>query len=110
MLLSGWGGTKIIPVSRRCFLKIYYLDAERDLNQLQGDLLMLQEDELLKRMRADTCMFNQAKKCGHCFSCIGLIEKKTPAELDAFETAKLLDYKLYQLNLDEFAEKSKSEL
>ena len=83
----------------------YYLDAERDLNQLQGDLLMLQEDELLKRMRADTCMFNQAKKCGHCFSCIGLIEKKTPAELDAFETAKLLDYKLYQLNLDEFARK-----
>ena len=87
------------------FPKIYYLDAERDLNQLQGDLLMLQEDELLKRMRADTCMFNQAKKCGHCFSCIGLIEKKTPAELDAFETAKLLDYKLYQLNLDEFARK-----
>ena len=37
------------------FPKIYYLDAERDLNQLQGDLLMLQEDELLKRMRADTC-------------------------------------------------------
>lgn len=87
------------------FPKIYYLDAERDLNQLQGDLLMLQEDELLKRMRADTCMFNQAKKCGHCFSCIGLIEKKSPAELDAFETAKLLDYKLYQLNLDEFAKK-----
>ena len=35
------------------FPKIYYLDAERDLNQLQGDLLMLQEDELLKRMRVN---------------------------------------------------------
>ena len=87
------------------FPKIYYIDAERDLNQLQGDLLMLQEDELLKRMRADTCIFNQAKKCSHCFSCIGLVNQKKPEELDAFETAKLLDYKLYQLNLDAFARK-----
>lgn len=87
------------------FPKIYYMDAERDLDQLQGDLLMLQEDELLKRMRADICMFNQAKKCTHCFSCIGLIQQKKPEELDAFETAKLLDYKLYQLNLDSFAKR-----
>lgn len=93
------------PYIPQLFPKIYYLDAERDLNQLQGDLLMLQEDKLLKRMRADTCMFNQARKCSHCFSCIGLINQKKPEELDAFETAKLLDYKLYQLKLDEFARK-----
>lgn len=85
--------------------KIYYMDTERDLNQLQGDLLMLGEDELLKRMRAGTCMFNQARQCSHCFSCIGLINQKKPEELDAFEAAKLLDYKLYQLNLDAFARK-----
>ena len=48
-------------------------------------------------------MFDQAKKCNHCFNCIGLIEKKQPKELNAFETSKLLDYKLYQLNLDTFA-------
>lgn len=87
------------------FPKIYYIDSERDLHQLQEDLLMLQEDELLKRMRADTCLFNQAKTCSHCFSCIGLIHQKKPGELNAFETAKLLDYKLYQLNLDDFAKK-----
>ena len=87
------------------FPKIYYMDAERNLSQLQGDLLMLQEDDLLKRMRADTCMFNQARKCVHCFSCIGLIDQKKPQELNAFETSKLLDYKLYQLNLDTFARK-----
>lgn len=90
--------TEVLP-------RIYYMDAERNLDQLQGDLLMLQEDELLKRMRADTCMFNQAKKCSHCFSCIGLINRKQPEELDAFEAAKLLDYKLYQLNLDTFAKR-----
>ena len=66
---------------------------------------MLQEDELLKRMRGDTCLFNQAKTCSHCFSCIGLIHQKKPEELNAFETAKLLDYKLYRLNLDDFARK-----
>ena len=57
-------------------------------------------------MRAEHLYVQSGKKnAGNCFSCIGLIEKKAPAELDAFETAKLLDYKLYQLNLDEFARK-----
>lgn len=32
-------------------------------------------------------------------------EPKTPQELTAFETMRLLDYKLYRLNLDEFATK-----
>lgn len=107
---EGWvryydGVQKNNPHIPYVFPKIYYMDAERNLSQLQGDLLMLQEDDLLKRMRADTCMFNQAKKCSHCFSCIGLINRKRPKELDAFETARLLDYKLYQLNLDAFAKR-----
>lgn len=107
---DGWvrfsdGKNKNNPYLPQLFPKIYYIDAERELDQLQGDLLMLQEDEILKRMRADTCLFNQAKICSRCFSCIGLINQKKPEELDAFETAKLLDYKLYQLNLDNFAKK-----
>lgn len=105
---EGWtrysdGIQKNNPYVAKLLPKIYYMDAERELGQLQEDLLMLQEDELLKRMRADTCMFNQARKCTRCFSCIGLINQKKPEELNAFETAKLLDYKLYQLNLDSFA-------
>ena len=87
------------------FPKLYYVDARRDLNQFQDDLLMMQEDELLKQMRSGSCMFDQAKTCNHCFSCIGLIYKKAPADLNAFETARLLDYKLYQLNLDDFSMK-----
>lgn len=87
------------------FPRIYYIDAERDLKQLEQDFLILQEDEMLKRMRADTCMFNQARHCSHCFSCIGLINQKQPEELNVAETAKLLDYKLYQHSLDTFARK-----
>lgn len=83
--------------------RVYYIDAQRKLDFLQENLLLLQEDELLKQMRSDCCMFDRAKKCTHCFSCIGYLNQKTTEELNAFETAKLLDYKLYQLNLDNFS-------
>lgn len=99
------GTKKNNPYIQEVFPKIYYMDTERSLEQLQSDLLLLQEDEILQRMRSGCCMFNQAKRCNYCFSCIGLIQKKRPEELDVLETAKLLDYKLYQLNLDEFARK-----
>lgn len=97
------GVNKNNPYIQEVFPKIYHVDTERRVEQLQSDLLLLQEDEILKRMRSGCCMFNQARECSYCFSCIGLIEQKSPAELDAFETSKLLDYKLYQLNLDAFA-------
>ncbi len=98
------GVKKNNPYIREVFPKIYHVDTERRVEQLQSDLLLLQEDEILKRMRSGCCMFNQARECSYCFHCIGLIEQKRPAELDAFETSKLLDYKLYRLNLDAFAQ------
>jgi len=87
------------------FPKIYFLDAQRDLKQVQEDLLLFQDDAMLKRMRSDACLFGQARKCNRCFSCIGLINKKKAEELTAFETAKLLEYKFFQLNLSGFQEK-----
>ena len=99
------GTRKNNPYIKEVFPRLYYVDAERNLSSFQHDMLLLQEDALLKKMRADCCLFNQAKKCNHCFSCIGLLNQKTPQELTVFETSKLLDYKLYQLNLDEFAQK-----
>ena len=90
---------------KELFPKIYFIDAERNLSQFQNDMLLLQEDPELKKMRTGCCIFNQAKQCSHCFSCIGLINQKSPAELTSFEASKLLNYKLYQLNLDEFAQK-----
>ena len=97
------GANKNNPYIREVFPKIYHVDTERRLEQLQSDLLLLQEHEILKQMRSGCCMFNQARDCTYCFHCIGLIEQKTPAQLNALETSKLLDYKLYQLNLDTFA-------
>ena len=81
------------------------MDAQRNLEKFQDDLLLMQEDDLLKQMRSGCCMFDMAKECNRCFSCIGLISKKTTEELNAFEAAKLLEYKLYNLNLDTFSRK-----
>lgn len=99
------GYTKNNPCIPEIFPKIYYIDAERNLKQLEENLLLLQEDELIKQMRSDSCIFDTTKKCQHCFSCMGLIRQKKPEDLNAFEVARLLDYKLYQLNLDAFARK-----
>ena len=87
------------------FPHIYFMDAQRNLEKFQDDLLLMQEDDLLKQMRSGCCMFDMAKECNRCFSCIGLISKKTTEELNAFEAAKLLEYKLYNLNLDAFSRK-----
>ena len=84
---------------------IYRITADRELRQLQNDLLMFQEDEELSRLRSGRCIFEASKKCNHCFQCIGLINKKKPEELTACETARLLEYKIYQLNLSGFSRK-----
>lgn len=110
---AGWSGevrysdgkkknNKYIP---QIFPQIYYIDTQRDLGQFQRDLLLWIEDDLIKRMRSGSCMFDRAKTCTQCFECIGLINQKSASELNAFEAARLLDYKLYQLNLDDFSRK-----
>ena len=83
--------------------RIYYVDALRTIPSLAQEL-MLGEYEELVMLREDLCMFDKAKKCNQCFSCIGLINQKTPEQLNALETARLLDYKLVKLNLSEFME------
>lgn len=99
------GHTKHNSYIPEIFPKIYNMDTERNLRQLEENLLLLQEDGLIKQMRSDCCLFEASKKCQRCFSCMGLIGQKNPRDLNAFEAAKLLDYKLYQLNLDSFAKK-----
>ena len=87
---------------REIFPTIYFIGTNRNLKQIQDDLFMLQEDSLLKIMRTNCCMFDPVKPCTHCFQCIGLIDQKSPKELNAFEAAKLFEYKLYEMNIDQF--------
>ncbi len=85
--------------------RLYFIDTDRQLTAFQEDLLMFQEDEQLIKLRSNTCMFSSAKVCNQCFSCIGLINQKKPQELQLRETAKLLEYKMYLLNLSDFSRK-----
>lgn len=85
--------------------KLYFIDTNRNLESFQEDLLMFQKSEELSTLRSNACMFDAAKTCNHCFSCIGLINQKKPEDLQVHETAKLLEYKIYQLNISEFSQK-----
>ena len=97
------GRQKNNPYVRQIFPKLYYIDARRNLRAFQDDLLLLQEGDLLRQMRSGSCMFDRSKKCNRCFSCMGLILPKSAQELNALEAARLLEYKLYQQNLDGFS-------
>lgn len=85
--------------------RLYFIDTARQLTSFQEDLLLFQDDEQLRRLRSNTCMFSPSKLCNQCFSCIGLINQKKPEDLQLCETARLLEYKMYQLNLSGFSQR-----
>ncbi len=85
--------------------KLHFIDTTRNIASFQEDLLIFQKSKELSCLRSNKCMFDEAKNCNHCFSCIGLINKKKPEQLQLHETAKLLEYKIYQLNISEFTKK-----
>lgn len=99
------GFAKNNPYILEILPKLHFIDTTRNLATFQEDLLIFQKSKELSCLRSNKCMFSEAKYCNHCFSCIGLINKKKPEELQLHETAKLLEYKIYQLNVSEFSKK-----
>lgn len=85
--------------------KLHFIDTTRNLSSFQDDLLLFQKSEELASVKSNACMFDSAKTCNHCFNCIGLINKKKPEELQIYETARLLEYKMYQVNMNDFSQK-----
>lgn len=101
----GDGFRKNNPNLRAIFPKIYFIDNSRNIQSIQEDILEFQGREELRDLREEVCMFDKSKQCNHCFACIGEIHKKLPDELSIHETAKLLEYKLFQLNLNQFSDR-----
>lgn len=87
---------------KEVYPKVYYIDHSREIEEFQDDILEQQANASLCNLRDNVCMFDKSKKCNRCFQCIGLIDKKMPDELTIFETARLLEYKLLNMNLVEF--------
>lgn len=92
------------PYIKAVFPKVYFIDNGRDIREYQDDILRLQGDSAISELSENICMFDKSKHCNRCFECIGMIKNKMPEELSVYETAKLLEYKLFNQNLDHFAE------
>lgn len=89
----------------RILPKIHYIDHSRNIEDIQNDIFLSQGEEAMANLRNNTCIFDPMKICNNCFQCIGVIEKKSPNELTIPETTKLLEFKLYHMNVDSFLEK-----
>ena len=97
------GQEKNNPYIKEVLPKVYYIGTNRDLKQFQDDMLLFQESVQLSKMRSQECILDPARKCNRCFGCIAGIEAKEAKELAIYETARLLEYKMYQLNLQDFS-------
>lgn len=87
---------------KKLFPKVYFFDVTRDVKEIQDSIFMVQTKAALKKIRETVCMFDESRPCTRCFRCIKDILTRTPDELSIPETTKLLEYKLMQLNMDEF--------
>lgn len=87
------------------FPKVYHLDQSRNTDAIQSEVLSLYDKESMVDVRQNICMFDKARKCNRCFECIGVINKKPVADLTLMETAKLMEYKLFQTNINKFGQK-----
>lgn len=87
------------------FPKVYHLDQSRNTDAIQSEVLSLYDKESMVDVRQNICMFDKTRKCNRCFECIGVINKKPAADLTLMETAKLMEYKLFQTNINKFGQK-----
>lgn len=85
--------------------KIYHIGHDRNLSGIEDEVLRLYDKQSLGELRDNVCMFDHKRECNRCFQCIGLIHKKNPEELTVFETGKLLEYKMLEVNLQTFSDK-----
>ena len=90
---------------KEVFPKIYYLDHRREITPIIEAIVGLYDTQTLNDLRNNICMFDKSRLCRKCFNCIGLINKKQPTDLNAFEAARLLEYKLLSINLKAFQDK-----
>lgn len=84
--------------------KLYYIDHERNIKEFQDRLLNLQFDEQLSPVKENACLYDKSSKCQQCFRCMEDIKYKSANELSISETVRLMEYKMYKLNLNKFAE------
>ncbi len=99
------GVKKNNPYIKSILPKIYHIDKDRNLDSIQNDVFQFYDKSIFYDLKNNICMFDPAKKCNRCFNCIGYINQKSPEELTAYETTRLLEFKLFHSNINAFSEK-----
>lgn len=99
------GFSKNNPYIKPIMPKIYYIDHTRNKTNIQEDISMLYGKSPIEELNMKRCIFDMSKRCNQCFSCIGYIDKKRPGELTLIETERLMQYKLFNINLNKLADK-----
>lgn len=93
------------PYIKMVMPRIYYVDHTRNKSNIQEDLNMLYGNGAIEELNTNRCIFDATKHCNQCFSCIGYIDQKKPGELTLIETARLMQHKLFSINLNTLADK-----
>ncbi|MGN0515028.1 MAG: ATP-dependent nuclease [Lachnospiraceae bacterium] len=88
---------------KEVFPKVHYISTSRDMTDIQNEIFTNNRE--LKQLKSDSCIFDKSRECNQCFQCMGVINKKKPSELSVVETAKLMQYKLMNLGLENFMER-----
>lgn len=97
--------SNINPYIKQILPKIYFIDHTRDISNIQKDIFKFQGNHSLDDLKQRNCIVTKTRQCNNCFDCISEINAKSAQELTIHETAKLMEYKLYNLNLSNFSEK-----
>lgn len=87
------------------FPKTYHIDQSRNIDAIQSEVLRFYDKASMNDIKENVCMFDRTRKCNRCFDCIGVINRKTPEEMTAYEAEKLMEYKLFHTNINAFGEK-----
>lgn len=88
---------------KEVFPPLHFISHAREVEDLQQDIFLGNRD--LKLLRDGVCMFDSGRSCTSCFQCIGKIEQKPVADLTVYEAAKLFQYKLTKLDIDDFLDR-----
>ncbi len=82
------------------FPTLHFISHDREVEALQRDIFLGNNE--LKGLSEGSCMFDTSKRCDHCFQCIGMIENKNASMLSLSEAARLFEYRLTTLDMEDF--------
>lgn len=87
---------------REVFPKTYNIDHSRNVKAIQDEVFHFYDENSLREIQKNACMFEESKPCNHCFQCIEKLNKKEPTALSLLEMVRLMQYKMLQVNISEF--------